>query len=287
MRFIKKSLLFFFKLFPASWSYRFFGDKVIILLYHEIAPKLFKEHLTFLKREYNIISLHDFCEWHKGVKSLPPNSLVITFDDGWQSNYSLLPTIKETKIPVTIFLPMGLINTNRKIWNYSLDRTGKDRDLNKTLKTVSDKERKAILKDYNGHYNEKEYPDRDFLTFAEIREMEKYVDFQSHGMFHPVLTKLDDDNLKIELEASKREIENTFSKPCYCIAYPYGRTDARVAKFARESGYDFGRVSAQDNINSRKTDRMFLKAVGISERKNIESLKSSLLWAKLRSLFLS
>ena len=49
-------------------------------------------------------------------RSLPPKSLIVTFDDGHIGNYDLLPVLRAKKIPVTIFLCAGIIDTKRHFW---------------------------------------------------------------------------------------------------------------------------------------------------------------------------
>jgi peptidoglycan/xylan/chitin deacetylase (PgdA/CDA1 family) len=59
----------------------------------------------------------------------------------------------------------------------------------------------------------------------------------SHTVSHPHLTTLSDEELRRELNESKREIEDRLRRPCEDLAYPYGEHDARVRAAARAAGY--------------------------------------------------
>ena len=74
--------------------------KVTILFYHEIDIDTANRHFRFLKSNYNIISLREFVNAKKTgtVNKLPPKSLVITFDDGYQSYHSTIDYLNKKKI---------------------------------------------------------------------------------------------------------------------------------------------------------------------------------------------
>ena len=91
---------------------------VTFVVYHDISPEIADIHFSVLKKHYTPISLTDFLESRKTgtLNALPPRSLVITFDDGHESNYSLKPIIEKNRIPVVIFLCAGIIGTKRHFW---------------------------------------------------------------------------------------------------------------------------------------------------------------------------
>ncbi len=84
-------------------------DKIPILAYHDIRDnyegnnilvldtKDFKEGLLYLKAlGYEAISLYDYLEYKNGVKELPEKPVILTFDDGYYSNYSIgYPILKK------------------------------------------------------------------------------------------------------------------------------------------------------------------------------------------------
>lgn len=99
-------------------------QKVIILGYHQIreyrdtdgpktklfitSPETFDKEMKYLlENDYHIISLQDYIDHiNKNlIKSLPERSVVITFDDGYISQYTeAYPILKKYKIQATFFI---------------------------------------------------------------------------------------------------------------------------------------------------------------------------------------
>jgi len=84
----------------------------------------------------------------------------------------------------------------------------------------------------------------------------KGMEVQSHTVYHPYLTKADDDTLKMELEKSKAVIERQLGTKVIAVAYPFGLHDERVDAAVRAAGYVLARtldhsdeVSASDRLN--------------------------------------
>src|SRR6058998_1436309 len=72
----------------------------------EITPAVFEAQMKELKdRGITVISLQDLLAWKRGEKNIPPRCAVITFDDGWKSQYEVAwPIMKKFGYPFTLFL---------------------------------------------------------------------------------------------------------------------------------------------------------------------------------------
>lgn len=86
-------------LYPQLTPHTHYENKVLVLTYHHIdekiksdatiTPKLFEQHMKKLKKyNYNVISMDEFIAFMKDNKSVPPNAVLLTFDDGYKSFYS-------------------------------------------------------------------------------------------------------------------------------------------------------------------------------------------------------
>jgi peptidoglycan/xylan/chitin deacetylase (PgdA/CDA1 family) len=78
--------------------------------YHQISPEAFNQHFQFYHRHYNLTSLKTLADGRR----LPPKPIFISFDDGWGTNYELLPIYNNMPKIVTIFLSVDFIKTNRR-----------------------------------------------------------------------------------------------------------------------------------------------------------------------------
>lgn len=78
----------------------------------------------------------------------------------------------------------------------------------------------------------------DFMTWEDVRTLAQMgMEIGSHALTHRSLTALSDHELRDELSQSKRIIEEKISEEVDVLAFPYGDTDERVQKAAREAGY--------------------------------------------------
>ena len=100
------------------------NQKVPILLYHNIADnnnftnmllhrtsETFRAHMLAVKNAgYNTITYQDLKDAVIGLKELPENPIIISFDDGYESNYKYAyPVLKELGMKATIFVVTGYV----------------------------------------------------------------------------------------------------------------------------------------------------------------------------------
>ena len=91
--------------------------QVLIFCYHrlvdkirypgtEITPAAFEAEMKELKdKGITVISMQDLLAWKRGEKNIPPRCAVITFDDGWKSQYEVAwPIMKKYGYPFTLFI---------------------------------------------------------------------------------------------------------------------------------------------------------------------------------------
>lgn len=188
--------------------------KVPILMYHHINPRYdegnfsanltpeeFRLHMMTLQaKNYNVISLQDYYDHITEGKKLPDNPIVITFDDGYSSNYEeAFPILKELNMPATIFVvtdTVGETPAGGKV-NYS-------------------------------HF-----------TWAQAREMQEsgLIDIQSHSATHCKMADVSVDQMQREFRKSKYLIEKNVGKTCDKIAYPFGSYNSQTKQAARQAGY--------------------------------------------------
>lgn len=67
--------------------------------------KVFEEQLKYLKKHnYKTLTMVEFEYFHRGECEIPRKSVLITIDDGYQSNYDLaFPLLKKYKMNATVF----------------------------------------------------------------------------------------------------------------------------------------------------------------------------------------
>src|SRR5438093_243308 len=72
----------------------------------EITPAAFEAQMKELRdRGITVISMQDLLAWKRGEKNIPPRCAVITFDDGWKSQYEVAwPIMKKYGYTFTMFI---------------------------------------------------------------------------------------------------------------------------------------------------------------------------------------
>ena len=110
---------------------------VLVLEYHEVAdsvpsdewaynvpPEDFREQLAYLRAEgYETISMLDYAKAKKGKLMLPQKPVVLTFDDGYENNYTtLLPILEEYGMKGTVYMITNRIGREGYLtWNQLRD----------------------------------------------------------------------------------------------------------------------------------------------------------------------
>ncbi len=101
----------------------------LILMYHRVAekerdfktlcvsPAHFDAHLRFLKAHFPVVSLDQVAEQIGAGHAPGTDSVVITFDDGYQDNrLNAFAVLKKYGLPATVFLASGHITSGRALW---------------------------------------------------------------------------------------------------------------------------------------------------------------------------
>jgi hypothetical protein len=82
-----------------------------------IRPRTFARQIGYLARRYRPLALSDLLAHIAEARAVPPNSFVLTFDDGWRDNYThALPVLREHSVPATIYLVSRSIDTGELPW---------------------------------------------------------------------------------------------------------------------------------------------------------------------------
>jgi peptidoglycan/xylan/chitin deacetylase (PgdA/CDA1 family) len=193
-----------------------------------VRPAQFRSQLRLLRAAgFDSITVSDYLAYRRGELELPRRPVMLTFDDGYRSNYDIaLPIVREHAFTATVFLVSGMIG-GTNAWD-------------------TDELQEPLLDSH------------------QIRELQSDgIDFQSHTRTHASLPSLSDAQALDELKGSKCELEQMLGKSVDTIAYPWSRHDVRVERVAEEAGY-LGGVIVRRRMNFDDTPLFALRRIGIS-----------------------
>lgn len=218
--------------------------KIPILTYHSIDESgsvistdavTFRQQMNFLKSaDFNVVSLGNLIKNFNENEVQPANTIVLTFDDGFQNFYAeAFPILEEFGFTATVFL----------VTNYC----EKHNDWEGNLPTL---ERSKLM------------------SWSEIKELHKHgIEFGAHSLSHPDFTKLSLKEVERELVESKTVIEDKLGNAVETFAYPYGRFNKNVKQltakyYAAACSTNLGKVKSNSDFHSlERVDTYYLKDV--------------------------
>lgn len=286
----------------------------IILMYHKVKKEQFEKQINYLNTHYNLISLNNLITKLKSKKKFKPNTVVITFDDGYLVNFKdNYPILKKYDLPATIFLVTGLVGTKNKAWwdmlRYSILNTHLNNyifkfenniihfdlstdvsknssldTLHKVFSTFNYNDRKKALEQLYGDleidiskFNE---IDSEFMNWSQIKNMSKNkIDFGSHTVTHPFLSNLPIYERIVELTDSKNTILKKLKKKQIPFCYPSGDMNKKIKNQVKKVGYSSACSISKGNITP-KSDLFSLERIGVNINDNtaIFALKLTGIW---------
>lgn len=107
------------------------GDPDILDWSLHLPVDVFQSICALLSSDYHVISLADLVEARANQMPLPENSVVLTFDDGYASNFELAyPILRKYHLPATVFVTTGFLDGEDMLWfqrvDLALGRTQKE-----------------------------------------------------------------------------------------------------------------------------------------------------------------
>lgn len=308
----------------------YFKNKVIILAYHGFTDKkvhpgienyqgkhldvnLFRSQVEYLKRCYNVIPLDRLIEYFTMDAEIPNNSVVITIDDGYKSNYTLAyPVLKEFNVPATIFIAAAFVDNKELLWvdrvEYAINKTERkdlkidigpetllfslkgnntkalcESRIRSRLKLLPQDVRDEIVNRIEEDLGQRLSLGRKIaeiyrpLEWNEVSEMIKsgIISIGSHGCAHVSLTRCSNDNMEREASLSKKIIEERIGSRIKPFSYPNGGIGDFNNKTKRLLK-ETGYLCALTNttgVNSIHSDIFELKRFGMSKRGDLGEFK--------------
>ena len=263
-----------------------------------VSPRVFESHTAFLSSHNTIISLDDVAAWINGAISLPRQSVVITFDDGYQDNYRhAYPILKKYGATATFYVVTDAIGNAQPLWtselrdivyrasqrHVTLNSIGSERiDLTdeaakkQTIQTIGrimrctdKKTRGVIIREMRDKLiGEKNgFLDEVMMSWDELREMKRGgMCIGSHTMSHPLLSAISQQEAAIEIAGSKTKIEEELDAPAVHLSYPNPgegvHVNEAVKNLVRHAGYLTARTSSKGSVR-KDSDLFALKGISI------------------------
>jgi peptidoglycan/xylan/chitin deacetylase (PgdA/CDA1 family) len=214
--------------------------------YYTVTTADFTAQMRALKAYgYTAVTMQDVLDYRAGVKTLPAKPILITFDDGYESMYTIVaPILADPTIDyrATVFVASSAVRPENVPGGYPTD----------------------------------------FLSGLQIRALAASgrVEIGSHTVDHPDLTALDPAELTAELVDSKNALQQFLlglevgKEQVNSIAYPYGASNAAVEMAVWQAGY-FAGLRVDDMVEMTADAKFALTRVQVDMDTSVELDQSS------------
>lgn len=214
------------------------GQHIPILLYHSVAEGIsgdfapyaisraaFGEHLDLIvDRGHHALTVTDLVTALRSGTELPPNPVVITFDDGFADfAEAAWPELSERRLPATLYVATGELG-GTSTW---LDDQG--------------------------------VGDRPMLSWQALADLDADgCEIGAHTVSHPPLDCISRADAEREIVGSRLALEDGLGHPVASFAYPHGHHDRHVRRIVIDAGFDS--AAAVKNALSHPDDDLYALA---------------------------
>jgi peptidoglycan/xylan/chitin deacetylase (PgdA/CDA1 family) len=255
------------------------GARLSILIWHRVLPRpdpifpdemhaaRFDQTLAWLKQAFRVLPLPEAIAGLKAGR-LPNRAAAITFDDGYEDNYSVaMPLLKKHGLDATFFITTGFIDGGR-MWNDSIIETVRRAPdglldagrfgqhalgdavsrrcaidaLIGQIKYLDMAERQAVV-DGLAQQAGVQLPQDLMMSAAQVRAMHAAgMTIGAHTRSHPILSRLSLPDARDEIATGRDELEAMIGARVGLFAYPNGRPhqdyEREHVSLVRELGFD-------------------------------------------------
>jgi peptidoglycan/xylan/chitin deacetylase (PgdA/CDA1 family) len=249
----------------------------------DATPEAFESQMRFFRDHFQGVTVQEVIDAIDGRAALPPNPLLVTFDDGYLDNFRhALPILQRTGMRAVFFVSTGYMNKRRLFWwdriwitihEAKVDAVTLDYPQPQMLSLATPEARAAavqranrIVKDTFALDLERFLdgltracgvawsPEREaalaadtIMGWEEVAALHAAgMQVQSHTRSHRVIETLPEGELAAELAGARTDLEQRLRTEVRSIAYPVGRSIAdrgHIRKALAAAGYRIGFTS--------------------------------------------
>ena len=263
-----------------------------------VPTAVFRKQMEIIARKFNVVSMDDVIDFLKDGKRLPRRPVAITFDDGYADNFAIAaPILDDLGLPATFYITVGSAGKKKVPWFIRLRHATRTT----TLKEWKDPDNGVIC-----HFKNREdrlfamryvckkcaklgkffleevvmgiekglgvdefVPrERLFMSWEEIRKLHKAGHIiGSHTLSHMNVAYLEDDDLAVEIDESKRILEKELMRTVIHFSYPNPALDLhftyRTMNVVQKAGYETSVISRPSGAVSSLDNPLSLRRVWV------------------------
>jgi peptidoglycan/xylan/chitin deacetylase (PgdA/CDA1 family) len=304
---------------------RLSNDHAVVLMYHEVVDDAadieswtalrvgdLARQLEYLERHYDIVSMDDALARLRRPGTARRPAADVTFDDGGKGNATtLLPLVESVKLPVTIYVATGHVETQQPYWfdrlinalqvesafsvdlrrfaglgTYAFNRVrGGDNWLEydrllsgiKALPPERYDDIVASIEAQTAGHAPRRGPRLVPMTVADVQAVARspHVTIGGHSHCHTLQTRLSPAARQASLETNRRLLREWTGQPVQHFAYPSGDLDAAVVADVKACGY-VSAVSTEHEVWRPGCDEFRIPRFGIGRYDALPTFRAGL-----------
>tara|TARA_Y100000385_G_scaffold277360_1_gene324232 strand:+ start:4801 stop:5787 length:987 start_codon:yes stop_codon:yes gene_type:complete len=260
-------------------------NKLVIFMFHRVndekhvfyrgmSIKAFKNLCVFIKNHYSVINPSEI---EKHFKKTKTPAAIISFDDGHHDIIeNAFPILKDLDLPFNLNIDTEILetgkpqdfvriydilnNSNLKEYKNSsfmdesiqINRANPaetEQKFTEILMELSIKNRRLFIDQFAKHSKMDDAKFSKMLSTQDLKFLLKNkAEIGSHSHTHPILTKINTNEIQSELQLSKKILEKITNDTIQILAYPNGLYNDEVKSIAKKTGYTI-LLQTDDEIN--------------------------------------
>jgi peptidoglycan/xylan/chitin deacetylase (PgdA/CDA1 family) len=286
-------------------------NQVRVLTYHLIEDaEAFEQQMDFLARNCYVASMPELIDACQGHSALPPNSVLITFDDAYRNfEECAWPILKRFSFSASMFVPTAFPGNDERIfwWDkleYAFSQTlkrdpletpigrlplatGDQRNqafkrLRKYVKTLPHRQALAFVDQTCEGLNCVLLP-RKVLDWDDLRRLAKEgVTIGAHSQTHPLLNRISIQAARDEVVGSLKDLQREIGIMDPVFAYPGGRYTKEVVQAVKDAGFYLAFTTQRGTNDLAHADHFLMRRNNIGRRATQPILRARLLQASVK-----
>jgi len=270
-----------------------------------VSPSAFDAQMGHLAKKYHVISMPELLFLSRHGSALPPNTVMITFDDAYcDFAGQAWPILKRYNLPVTLFVPTAFPGQpSRSFWwddlYYALRATERRQELDTPagrIALATEADRQQALTRLRDHVKSlphdqamawvddmcrqlgRPMPERTVLSWDTLRQLAgEGVTLGAHTQTHPLLNRVSLETARTEAVNSLRDLEREIGSALPIFAYPSGGISDEVVRLLKAEGFELAFTTVRGINDWRTADRLRLRRINVGPNTTLPVLRAQLL----------
>jgi peptidoglycan/xylan/chitin deacetylase (PgdA/CDA1 family) len=271
------------------------------------SPREYRAQMEFIAARCRPVSIAEVLEARRTGEALPPRAVLVTIDDGYRDVAEhQWPVLKELGIPALLFVPTAIAANSSGYWWDRLWNAVRVTELprlevgGRAMALVTADDRRAAYRLLLDQIKDRAHEDgmalvdetvaalapdamaapaADHLGWADIAALAADgLAVAPHSRTHPVLTRLDPDQLRDEIAGSAADLARALGRPALpAFCYPTGRYSDEVVRAVAEAGFEVAFTTDRGSNEPGRTDWLRLRRINVGQRTSLALLRAQLL----------